>query len=199
MLGIVAGGIGGAQTTPYIPAANSTPIAAGAVMSLSMYQIAVPTFQRFLQMLDTTLDKAAAYAEARKIDPAALLTARLYPDMHPLTRQIHLACDAAKGAGARLAGVPVPSHPDVETTFPELKERIAKTRAFLDTLKPEQMEGSEDRTVTLQLRSGEQSFKGQDYLLNFALPNFYFHCTTTYAILRHNGLEIGKLDFLSRR
>ncbi len=96
--------------------------------------------------------------------------------------------------------MPVPErHPDVETTFPELKERIAKTRAFLDTIKPEQMEGSEDRTVTLQTRSGDQSFGGQDYLLNFALPNFYFHCTTTYAILRHNGLEIGKLDFLSRR
>lgn len=168
-------------------------------MSLSMYQISVPTFQRQLQMLDTLLDKAAAYAEARKIDPVALLTARLYPDMHPLPRQIHLACDAAKGASARLAGVPVPSHPDVETTFPELKERIAKTRAFLDTIKPEQMEGSEDRTVTLQTRSGDQSLVGQDYLLNFALPNFYFHCTTTYAILRHNGLEIGKLDFLSRR
>jgi hypothetical protein len=168
-------------------------------MSIPIYEIAVPSFQRHLQILDTLLDKAVAYAEARKIDPAALLTARLFPDMHPLPRQVQLACDAAKGAGARLAGLPVPSHPDVETTFPELKERIAKTRAFLDTVTPAQMEGAESRTVTLQLRSGEQSFTGQEYLLGFALPNFYFHCTTTYALLRHNGVELGKLDFLGRR
>jgi len=165
-------------------------------MSLSMYQASVPVFQRTLGALDAILDKAAAYAEERKIDPAVLLSARLYPDMFALTRQVQIATDHAKGAPARLAGVAVPSFEDNEKTFPELKARIGKTLNFIGTLKPGQIDGSEARDISLKAGPQELSFKGQDYLLFFALPNFYFHATTAFAILRHNGVSIGKLDFL---
>ena len=165
-------------------------------MSLSMYQASVPVFQRTLGALDAILDKAAAYAEERKIDPAALLSARLYPDMFALTRQVQIATDHAKGAPARLAGVAVPSFEDSEKTFPELKARIGKTLNFIGTLKAGQIDGSEARDISLKAGPQELSFKGQDYLLFFALPNFYFHATTAFAILRHNGVSIGKLDFL---
>lgn len=167
-------------------------------MTLSLYSVAVPPFKKNLAILDTLLDKAAVYAEARKIDPAALLQSRLFPDMFPLTRQFQLACDFAKAGAARLAGVPVPAQPDVETTIPELKARIARTIEFLDTIRPEQMEGRETAIVTIPYGSGELKFEGSEYLLQHALPNFYFHCATVYAILRHNGLEIGKRDFLGR-
>jgi hypothetical protein len=163
-----------------------------------MYDIAVPTFQKQLAALDAILDKAAEYAAAKKIDLAVLLGARLYPDMFNLTRQVQLATDFAKAAPARLAGLEVPSLPDTETTLPELKERIAKTQAMLAGFKPEQLEGSESRQVTLKLGGNEVTFSGQDYLLHVALPNFYFHCATAYGILRHNGLEIGKRDFVRR-
>jgi uncharacterized protein len=165
-------------------------------MPLSMYQASVPVFQRTLGALDKILDKAAAYAEERKIDPAVLVGARLYPDMFPLSRQVQIATDAAKGAAARLAGLPVPSFEDTEKTFPELKARIAKTLSFIATVKPDQIDGSEGRDITLSAGTRELSFKGQEYLLFFALPNFYFHTTTTFGILRHNGVPIGKLDFL---
>jgi hypothetical protein len=165
-------------------------------MSISMYQASVPVFQRTLGALDKVLDKAAAYAEERKIDPAVLVGARLYPDMFPLSRQVQIATDHAKGTSARLAGLPVPSFEDTEKTFPELKARIAEVLAFIATVKPEQIDGSEGRDITLKAGPRELSFNGQEYLLFFALPNFYFHTTTAFGILRHNGVPIGKLDFL---
>jgi hypothetical protein len=166
-------------------------------MTISMYQASVPAFQRGLRALDAILDKAAAYAGERKIDPAVLTSARLAPDMHPLSRQVHLLSDTAKGACARLAGLPVPSFADTETTFPELKARIAKTLDFIATVKPEQVDGSEGRDISLKAGPRELAFKGQDYLVTFALPNFYFHVTAAYAILRHNGVPLGKLDYLA--
>jgi uncharacterized protein len=165
-------------------------------MTITMYQASVPVFQRTLKALDAILDKAAAYAAERKIDPTVLLTARLYPDMFALTRQVQIATDHAKGASARLAGVAVPSFSDSEATFPDLKARIAKTLEFIATVKPAQIDGSEGRDISLKAGPRELNFKGQDYLLFFALPNFYFHATTAFAILRHNGVPVGKLDFL---
>ncbi|XQE65120.1 DUF1993 domain-containing protein [Pseudomonas sp. P3C3] len=167
-------------------------------MSLSLYQASVPVFVRMFGNLSAILDKAAAYAEARKIDPAVLLNARLAPDMHPLTRQIQIASDAAKGCAARLAGVEVPSFADSESTFAELQARIAKTLAFINGLTPAQIDSGEGREVVLKVPGAELKFKGEDYLLHFVLPNFYFHITTAYAILRHNGLDIGKMDYLGR-
>jgi uncharacterized protein len=167
-------------------------------VTLSMYQIAVPSFQKHLNALDAILDRAAAYAAAKKIDPAVLLGARLYPDMFNFTRQVQATCDFAKSAAARLAGIPVPSHPDTETTIAELKARIAATLVFLDTIKPGQMDGSADRSLTIKVGPNEMTFTGRDFLLHFALPNFYFHCTTAYGILRHNGLDIGKREFMRR-
>jgi hypothetical protein len=161
-----------------------------------MYQASVPAFQRTLKALDAILDKAAAYAAERKIDPGVLTSARLCPDMFPLTRQVQFSTDHAKGASARLAGLPVPSFEDTETTFPELKARIAKTLDFIATVRPDEIDGSEGRDISLKAGPRELSFKGQDYLVFFALPNFYFHVTAAYAILRHNGVPIGKLDFL---
>lgn len=165
-------------------------------MTISMYQASVPVFQRTLKALDAILDKGAAYAAERKIDPSVLVSARLFPDMFALARQVQIATDHAKGAGARLAGLPAPSYADTEASFPELKARIGKTLEFLATLSPGQIDGSEGRDISLKAGPRELSFKGQDYLLFFALPNFYFHVTTAFAILRHNGVPIGKLDFL---
>ena len=165
-------------------------------MSLSMYQASVPAFLRMLANLQALLDKASAHAAARKIEPAVLLNTRLYPDMFPLVRQIQLSADFAKGAGARLAGVEVPKYPDSESSFEELKARIVKTIDFLRSLKPAQIDGSEGRVITLQIGGESRTFKGQAYLIDFALPNFYFHVTTAYAILRHCGVEIGKRDYL---
>jgi hypothetical protein len=167
-------------------------------MAVSMYDIAIPTFQKQLAGLEAILDKAADYAAAKKIDLAVLLGSRLYPDMFNLTRQVQLATDFAKAAPARLAGLEVPSFPDTETTLPELKERLAKTQAMLAGYKPEQFEGSDTRQVTLKIGGQEMTVLGRDYLLHTALPNFYFHCATAYGILRHNGLEIGKRDFVRR-
>lgn len=167
-------------------------------MALSMYQASVPAFQKHLHALDGILDKAAAYAAAKKIEPSVLLAARLYPDMFDLTRQVQAATDFAKAGAARLANVAIPNYADTETTIPELKARIAKTLAFLDTLKPEQMDGAQDRQLTIKVGPNDMTFTGADYLLHFALPNFYFHATTAYGILRNNGLEIGKRDFMRR-
>jgi hypothetical protein len=164
-----------------------------------MYQASVPAFQKHLHALDGILDKAAAYAAARKIDASVLLSSRLYPDMFELTRQVQAATDFAKAASARLANIAVPSYTDTEKSIPELKERIAKTLAFLETMKPDQMAGSETRQFTIKVGPNDMTFTGADYLLHFAMPNFYFHCTTAYAILRHNGLDIGKRDFMRRQ
>ena len=165
-------------------------------MTPSLYRTSVPVFARAFGNLSAILDKAAAHAEARKIDPSVLINARLAPDMFPLSRQVQSASDAAKGCAARLAGIEIPRFEDTETTFPELQARVAKTVAFLQGVKPAQIDGGEDRTITLKLRTREVSFAAPDYLLNFALPNFFFHVTTAYGILRHNGVEIGKTDFL---
>ena len=165
-------------------------------MSLTMYQASIPVFIRMLGNLSTILDKALAHAEAKKIDPAIFINARLTPDMFPLSRQVQIATDMVKGCAARLAGIEVPSYEDNETTFADLQARIAKTVAFLQSVSDGQINGSEERTVTLKLRDKEVNFIGQPYLLDFVLPNFYFHITATYAILRHNGVEIGKMDYL---
>ncbi len=165
-------------------------------MSLSMYQASIPVFIRMLSNLSAILDKAVAQAEAKKIDPSVLLKSRLAPDMLPFTFQIQTATDSAKGCAARLAGIEIPSFADIETTFPELKARIEKTVEFLKSVKPEQIDGSEERNVTLKLRTGEMHFKGQSYLLGFVLPNFFFHVTTAYALLRHHGIDIGKQDYI---
>jgi hypothetical protein len=165
-------------------------------MSLSMYQASVPVFVRMLDNLSKILELAVQYAEEKKIDPSVLINARLAPDMYPLSRQVQIATDMAKGCAARLAGVEVPVYEDNEATFPELQARIAKTLAFVQSVSAEQIDGSEERTVILKLRGREVSFMGQPYLLHFVLPNFYFHITIAYAILRHNGLAIGKMDYI---
>lgn len=167
-------------------------------MALSMYQASVPVFVRMLGNLRALIEKGGAYAEARKFDGTLLADSRLFADMFPLVRQVQIATDAAKGCAARLADVEPPKFEDTEKTLPEILARIDKTIAFLNTVKAGQVDGSEARPITLALRSGELKFDGQSYLLHFALPNFYFHVTTTYNILRHNGVEIGKMDFLGR-
>ncbi len=166
---------------------------------ISMYQVLVPTAQRTLANLATILDKATEHTEAKNIDPVVLVGSRLYPDMFPLARQVQIASDAVKGAASRLAGVENPSWPDEEKTLQELKARIQKTIDYLGSFKPEQIDGSEDKAIVVKTRLGELNFKGTDFLLGFALPNFFFHVTTAYNILRHNGIEIGKQDYLGRR
>jgi uncharacterized protein len=168
-------------------------------MTLSIYDIAVPTFQKQLASLEAVLDKAAAQAAAKKVDFSVYLGARLYPDMYDLTRQIQLATDFAKAAPARLAASEVPSFPDVEKTLPELKTRIAKIQELLSGYKREQFEGAEARQLTVKVSGQEVTISGLQYLLHVAFPNFYFHCATAYDILRHNGIEIGKRDFLPQR
>ena len=165
-------------------------------MTISMYQASVPVFTHMLTALAAVLDKADAHGAAKKIDPTVLPGTRLCPDMFPLSRQVQIACDFAKGTAARLAGVEVPSYGDTEKTFPELKERIAKTIAFLATFKPAQIDGSEEREISLKVGPREMHFKGLDYLVGFSLPNFYFHVTTAYAIARASGVELGKMDYL---
>jgi len=167
-------------------------------MTLSMYQASVPVFARMLENLSAILAKGAAHAEAKKIDPAVFINARLAPDMFALARQVQIAADAAKGCVARLAGAEVPSYPDTETTFAELQARVAKTLAFIKGFTAAQIDGSEDRTCVLKIRGEDMKFRGQDYLFKLAFPNFFFHVTTTYDILRHNGVEVGKLDYLGR-
>jgi hypothetical protein len=163
-----------------------------------MYQASVPVFARMLENLSAILAKGAAHAEAKKIDSAVFINARLAPDMFALARQVQIASDAAKGCVARLAGAEVPSYPDTETTFPELQARIAKTVAFIKGFAAAQIDGSEDRTCVLKIRGEDTKFRGQDYLFKLAFPNFFFHVTTTYDILRHNGVEVGKTDYLGK-
>jgi hypothetical protein len=163
-----------------------------------MYQASVPTFILMLNNLSAILDKAAAHAAVKKIDPAVLINSRLYPDMFPLSRQVQIATDNAKGSVARLAGLEPPKYEDNEATFSELIARIRKTTDYLATFKPEQIDGSEDKTITLKFRDSSRTFVGMPYLLNYVLPNIYFHIATAYGILRHNGVEIGKQDFLGK-
>ena len=165
-------------------------------MPISMYQASAPRFANALKNLSAILDKAQAHAEAKKIEPAVLLQSRLYPDMFPLLRQIQIASDSAKGPVARLAGVEVPKYEDTEETIADLKARLAKTIDFVSSIKPAQIDGSEEKNIHLKLGPREVDYKGMQYLLGFALPNFYFHVTTAYDILRHNGVEIGKRDFI---
>ncbi|HWU27210.1 MAG TPA: DUF1993 domain-containing protein [Rhizomicrobium sp.] len=167
-------------------------------MSLSMYQASVPIYGQILTSLSNLLKKGAASAETRKIDPSVLLNARIAPDMFPLVRQVQTATDHAKGSLARLASVEIPAYPDTETTFDELQARIAKTLDYVKTFKPDQIDGTEDKDIVLKFGPQKFPFKGQAYLLNFVLPNFYFHTSMAYAILRHNGVDIGKRDFLGR-
>jgi hypothetical protein len=163
-----------------------------------MYQASTPRFAAMLRNLSALIDKADAHCAAKKIEPAAITTARLYPDMFLFTRQVQIACDTAKGAVARLAGAEVPKHEDTEQSFAELKARIAKTLDFIESIGAGKIDGSEEKEIVLQMRSGERRLKGMQYLLGSAYPNFYFHVTTAYNILRHNGVEIGKTDFLGK-
>jgi uncharacterized protein len=165
-------------------------------MAVSMYQASVPAFVQMLNSLAAILDKAEAYAAERKIDPAVLLGWRLAPDMFALARQVQIATDHAKGCCARLAGVEVPKYADEETTFADLRARIASTIDFVESFEPSDIDGSEDRGITITAGGRELRFKGQQYLMTFVLPNFYFHVTTAYNILRHCGLPIGKRDFM---
>jgi hypothetical protein len=165
-------------------------------MSISMYQASAPRFVNILKNLSAILDKAQAHVDAKKVDPTVLTSYRLYPDMLTMAHQVQIACDTAKGAVARLAGVDIPKYEDTERTLAELKARIAKTMEFIGTIKPAQVDGTEDREIVLKIRGQDVKYTGMQYLLGFAHPNFYFHVTTAYDILRHNGVEIGKRDYI---
>lgn len=165
-------------------------------MTISMYQLLVPPTVQMLEALSAVLGKGAAAATARHIEPHVLVQSRLYPDMFPLARQVQTATDQVKAAAARLAGVEVPSYPDTETSIAELQARLKKTVEFLRGFKPEQIDGSEERRISFTSGARQVAFTGRDYVLGYVFPNFYFHVTTTYDILRHNGVEIGKRDFL---
>ena len=165
-------------------------------MPVSMYQISVPMFIRGLRALGGVLEKGRADAEARKFAPEVLVDARLAPDMHKLSRQVQIASDMVKNGAARLAGMEPPSYPDTESNFEELQARVAKTIAFLEGITEAQLEGSETRQITLKFPGQEMTFSGADYLTGFVLPNLYFHMTTAYNILRHNGVQLGKRDFM---
>ncbi len=165
-------------------------------MPMSMYRASAPVFLQMLPCVSAILDKTATHAAAKKIDPLVFVDARLYPDMFPLSRQIQIATDFAKGACARLAGVEPPKYADTEKTIDDLKGRITKTMDFIKEFKPSQIDGSEEREISLTLGGQPQKFKGEAYLIGLVLPNFFFHVTTSYAILRHNGVELGKQDFM---
>jgi uncharacterized protein len=165
-------------------------------MTISMFHACVPPFLQTLQGLTGVLDKAEAFCAAKKIDPTVLVNARLAPNMFPMGRQVQIACDFAKGAAARLAGIDVPAYEDSEKTLADLKARVAKTTAFLRTMNQAQIDGSEARDISLKIAGQPVAFKGQAYLIGFAIPNYYFHLTTAYAVLRHNGVDLGKGDFL---
>lgn len=165
-------------------------------MSLSMYQASIPVYIRMLNNLIAILEKAASHCEASKIDPAVLINYRLYPDMLNFCKQVQIAADSAKNGTSFLAGVEPPKFEDSEKSFPELIERVRKTIAYLETIKPEQIDGTEERQVPIKRGDKMVEYRGQDLLLTRTMPNFYFHVTTAYAILRHNGVVLGKKDFL---
>ncbi|OEZ92628.1 DUF1993 domain-containing protein [Duganella phyllosphaerae] len=164
--------------------------------TFSIYSASIPAFKQILNSLHTILGKAEAHIADKKIDPNALLQYRLFPDMLPFTRQVQIACDFAKGAAARLGGLDVPSYDDKEVTFAELKARIEKTLAYIDSVPQDAIEGSETRAITTGSGEKTKHFTGQTYLFHYALPHFYFHATTAYDILRHNGVEVGKKDYI---
>lgn len=166
-------------------------------MTISMYAASVPVFKQMLNSMSHVLSKAEAHAEAKKIEPQVLVQARLAPDMFALVRQVQIGADFAKGVCARLAGVDVPSYEDNEQSFADLQARIKKTLNFIEELSPAQIDGSEEREIVLRPGTPkEKKLTGQQYLLAYGLPQFFFHVTTTYAILRHNGVEVGKGDFM---
>ena len=166
-------------------------------MTTSLYDTAVPVFNQMLGGLSGVLAKAQAQAAARKIEPDALLQSRLFPDMFPLLRQVRVACDFARSVSARLAGVEVPAYADDEVGFADLQARIARTLAFINGLTTAQFEGSATREIVTQAGTPkEKRFAGRSYLLNYGLPHFYFHVTTAYNILRHNGVDVGKKDYI---
>ena len=167
-------------------------------MAISIYDLLVPPVSKMLTNLDNVLKKAEADCETRKIDPGVLVSARLAPDMFPLVRQVQIMTDQAKGGASRLAGLEPPKWPDEEKTFADLHARLAKAIAYLNTFKPAQFDGAETRKIELKFPNASFSFVGKDYLLTNLLPNFYFHYTTAYAILRHNGVQVGKGDYLGR-
>ena len=173
-------------------------VAAETKAKFSIYHACVPTITRALTNLIGVLEKAAAHAEAKKIDPSVFVNSRLYPDMFPLVKQIQVASDVSKIGPSRLAGIEHPAWEDNEKTIPEMIERLRKTIAYLNGLKPEQMDGAESRTISWTAQGTNYSMAGRDYLLNRVLPNVFFHCATAYNILRHNGVEIGKADFLGK-
>tara|TARA_R110000787_G_scaffold55454_10_gene128082 strand:+ start:2266 stop:2772 length:507 start_codon:yes stop_codon:yes gene_type:complete len=167
-------------------------------MSLSMSQVAVPTLLRALANLQAVLGKAAAHCAEKKIDPSALVSFRLYPDMLPLSAQVQIATDMSKGCVARLAGIDAPKFVDDENSFEQLQARIDKTIAFIKDVDLSAIDGTEDKPIVMKTPRGELKFTGQNYLMNFVQPNVYFHATTVYNILRHNGVVLGKMDFLGR-
>jgi uncharacterized protein len=168
-------------------------------MTISMYQASVPSLIRSLNNLAAILEKGAAHAEAKKIDPAVLIGSRLYPDMFSLGRQVQIASDIARRGAARLAGLEAPKIEDNETTFPELIARLQKTTSYLETLTPNLIDGTEEKSISLPVGKDTMTFEGMSYLLYFILPNVYFHVTTAYNILRHSGVEVGKIDFLGKQ
>ncbi len=165
---------------------------------LTMYDITIPPLKRALNNLTHILKKGEEHADAKQIDHTVFFNARLFPDMYPLSRQVQIATDMCKGATARLAGIEIPKYEDNEATFSDLHARIAKTLTFLDSVKPTQFEGAETRHIELLVCKTKLEFNGQDYLLKWVQPNVYYHVTTAYDILRHNGVELGKPDFLGR-
>ena len=165
-------------------------------MAISLYDFSVPVLTLGLTNLSAILDKAAAHAAEKKYDSAVLAGARLFPDMHPLTRQVQIACDTAKGAAARLAGIEPPKHEDNEATFADLEARVAKTVEFLSSVTAAQMNDAESRPIELKFPNGTLKFTAVKYLTDFVLPNFYFHVSMVYALLRKNGIDIGKRDYL---
>ena len=165
-------------------------------MAISMYQTSIPQFKKMLSNLSIILKKGEEYASAKKIEGTVLTGERLFPDMFPLSKQVQIACDQVKNGMARLAGIEPPKFDDSETTFAELQERVAKTIAFIDGIKPAQVDGTEAKVIKFSIKEWHFEFVGEQYLLTWIIPNFYFHVTTTYNLLRHNGVEIGKADYL---
>jgi uncharacterized protein len=167
-------------------------------MAITMYQASMPPIIRALNNLAAILEKGLAHAEAKKIDPAVLINSRLYPDMFPLVKQVQIASDVARRGAARLAGLEAPKIEDNETTFPELIDRLKKTTDYLETLTPNQIDGSEEKSISLPMGDKTMTLEGLPYLVSFILPNVYFHVSTAYNILRHSGVELGKLDYLGK-
>jgi hypothetical protein len=165
-------------------------------MSITMHSASVPVFVRMLGNLDAWLVKAEAHAQAKKFEASVYLAARLAPDMLPFTKQIQIACDGAKFGVARLAGVEAPKHDDTEASLADLRERVRQTIAFVQSVPAAQIDGTEAKDVTIPRRTGPMTLKGEFFLKHFVMPNFYFHVTTAYALLRHNGVELGKMDYL---